>query len=26
VAVDSAGNVFGAVVSGGGAMIKSSRR
>ena len=26
VAVDSAGNVFGAVVSGGGAMIRSSRR
>ncbi len=26
VAVDSAGNVYGAVVSGGGAMIKSSRR
>ncbi|HAJ75314.1 MAG TPA: hypothetical protein DCM64_02555 [Gammaproteobacteria bacterium] len=26
VAVDSAGNVFGAVVSGGGAMVKSSRR
>ena len=26
VAVDSAGNVFGAVVSGGGALVKSSRR
>lgn len=26
VAVDSAGNVYGAVVSGGGAMVKSSRR
>jgi len=26
VAVDAAGNVYGAVVSGGGAMIKSSRR
>lgn len=26
VAVDAAGNVFGAVVSGGGAMVKSSRR
>lgn len=26
VAVDSAGNVYGAVVSGGGALIKSSRR
>jgi len=26
VAVDSAGNVFGAVVSGGGAMVRSSRR
>ena len=26
VAVDAAGNVFGAVVSGGGALVKSSRR
>ena len=26
VAVDSAGNVFGAVVSGGGALVKSARR
>ena len=26
VAVDAAGNVYGAVVSGGGAMVKSSRR
>ncbi|MBL4821047.1 MAG: hypothetical protein JKY98_08700 [Gammaproteobacteria bacterium] len=26
VAVDAAGNVFGAVVSGGGAMVKSTRR
>lgn len=26
VAVDASGNVFGAVVSGGGAMVKSSRR
>ena len=26
VAVDAAGNVYGAVVSGGGAMVKSTRR
>ena len=26
VAVDAAGNVYGAVVSGGGALVRSSRR